>query len=104
MKSLVGNGETLGLTLLSAEAAFAEFSAVNPSFFTISRFGIREGTAADIQDIRNGLWIGAGITGVMALALALVFGRKGYVPAIVHAAVGGGMALLYNQTLASEGF
>lgn len=98
------NGQTLGLSLLSAEAAFAEFSAVNPSWFTISRFGIREGSANDVNDIRNGLILGAGITSAMAAALALVFGKNGYVPALIHATVGVGMALIYNQKLVSEGF
>ena len=92
--------EQVGLVLLSLEAAWAEFAAWNPSFFTISKFSE---TPEDVEKIRQGLLAGVLTTGITGAGLFLVFGRRGIIPALAHVAVGGGMALFYNNVLEKKG-
>lgn len=90
---LVGNGETLGLSILSAEAGFGIWSALNPSMFTIAHFAESD---TDIKNIREGMLTSLGIMGATAGGIYMAFGKRGLIPALSHVAVGLGLFGLYG--------
>ena len=97
MKKALINGQTIGLTILGAEAAFSEWSALNPSLFTIGKFSLREGSLEeDINDIRQGMLASLGLIGAMSIGIYLAFGKKGLIPAAAHFGTGLALTALYG--------
>jgi len=57
----------LGVGLLLVGTLAGLWSAFNPSFFTIRKFGQREGSEVDRRDLRMGYWL----FGISAAAVSI---------------------------------
>lgn len=99
-----GNGEKeMGVALLGSTAAFGIWSSCNPSYFTINRFGVREGNKDDAKDIRFGMLVGLVLTGLTAGAIWALYGDKGKMPAAVTAGTGLALYGSYEYILRRNG-
>lgn len=68
--------QKLGLALMFLGFAFNVWSGLMPSWMTTKKFGLREGTAEDRRDLKQGATIAAVVIVSVGVGMVLVFRKS----------------------------
>lgn len=96
----VEKAETAGLTLLGVGTAFSIWSALNTSPLGHAQYACAN--AKNLRVARSSMLAGMALVAASAGGLALLYGKKGAVPAAATAATGVGLFAVYEAIIRHE--